>query len=92
MAKMIQETREQIVRFKKKEGLNQCFDGHEEEIAQYKKSIMEYSREIARVRNAYEKGRLVHKRREWRKRFKDSKKQWEDEWWEKKIDQCKAAE
>ena len=27
-----------------------------------------------------------------RKRNKKSKKQWENEWWEKKIDECKAAE
>ena len=57
MAKMTQETGERVVGFKKKVGLNPCFDGNEEEIVEYKKSIMEYSREIARVGNANEKGR-----------------------------------
>ena len=27
-----------------------------------------------------------------RKSFKESKNQWENEWWERKIDECKAAE
>jgi len=36
---MIQETGQQVVGFKKKEGLNPCFNGHEEEIAQYKKVL-----------------------------------------------------
>ena len=27
-----------------------------------------------------------------RKTYKDSKKQWENEWWEKKIAECKEAE
>ena len=92
LAKMIQETGQQVVGFKKKEGLNPCFNGHEEEIAQYKKGIMEYSRKIARVGNANDKERLIYKRRKLRKRFKESKNQWENEWWERKIDECKAAE
>jgi len=50
-----------VVGFKKKEGLNPCFNGHEEEIAQYKKGIMEYSRKIARVGNANKKERLSSK-------------------------------
>jgi len=27
-----------------------------------------------------------------RKRFRESEKQWENEWWERKIDECNAAE
>ena len=72
--------------------MNPCFNGHEEEIAQCIKGIMEYSRKIARVGNANEKERLIYKRRELRKMFNESKKQWECEWWERKIDECKAAE
>jgi len=92
LAKMIQETGQQVVGFKKKESLNRCFNWHEEEIAQYKKGIMEYSRKIARVGNANEKERLIYKRRKLRKKFKESKNQWENEWWERKMDECKAAE
>ena len=33
MSKMIQETEQQVVGFKRKEGLNPCFNRHEEEIA-----------------------------------------------------------
>ena len=39
LAKMAQETGQQVVGFKKKEGLNPCFNGHEEEIAQYIKVL-----------------------------------------------------
>ena len=53
---------------------------------------MAYSREIARVDNANEKGRLIDKRRKLRKKFKDYKKQWENEWWERKIEEYKTAE
>lgn len=52
---------------------------------------MEYSQELARVRNAIEK-RLICKRRKLRKWFKKSKKHWENERWETNIDECKAAE
>ena len=92
MSKMIQETGQQVVGFKRKEGLNPCFNGHEEEIAKYKQGIMEYSREIVRVGNANEKRRLIDKRKKLRKKFKEYKKQWENEWWERKIDECKIAE
>ena len=92
MSRMIQETGQEVVGFERKEGLNQCFNGHEEEIAQYKKGIMEYSREIARVGNDNEERRLIDKRRNLRKRFKEYKKLWENEWWERKIDECKTAE
>jgi len=64
-----------VVGFKQKEGLNPCFNGHEEEIAQYKKGVMEYSRKIARVGNANEKERLSYKRRKLRKSFRESKNQ-----------------
>ena len=57
LAKMIQETGQQVVGAKKKEGLNPYFNGHEEGIAQYKKGIMEYSRKIARVGDTNEKKR-----------------------------------
>ena len=80
LAKMIQETGQQVVGFKNKEGLNPCFNGPVEDIAQHKKGIMEYSRKIARVGNANEKERLIYKRRKLRNRFKESKKQWENEW------------
>ena len=53
---------------------------------------MEYSRKIARVRNANERRRLIDKRRKLRKKFKEYKKHWENERWERKIDECKTAE
>ena len=49
MAKMTQEMGQQVLGFKKQEDLNPCLNRHEEEIAQYRTSIMDYSREIARV-------------------------------------------
>ena len=52
---------------------------------------MKYSREIARVGNANEK-RLIDTRRKLRKKFKEYKKQWENEWWERKLDECKTVE
>ena len=77
---MIQETGQQLLGFIKKEGQNPCFNGHEEEISQYKKGIMEYSSKIARVGNENEKERLTYKRRKLRKRFEESENQWENEW------------
>ena len=53
---------------------------------------MEYSREIAIVGDANEKRRLIDKKRRLRKKCKEYKKQWENEWWERKIDECKIAE
>ena len=41
MAKMVQETGQQVVGFTKHPCLIPCFNGHEEEKAQSKKSIME---------------------------------------------------
>ena len=52
---------------------------------------MAYSRIIARVGNASKK-EINFKRRKLRKGFMESKKQWENEWWEKKIVECNAAE
>ena len=59
MPKMIQETGQKVVGFKRKEGLNPGFNRHEEEIAQYEKGIVKYLREIARVGHANEKRRLI---------------------------------
>ena len=53
---------------------------------------MEYAREIARVGNSNENRRLIDKRRKLRKKFKEYKKQWDNEWCERKIDECKTAD
>ena len=63
LATVIQETGQQIVRFKETEGLNPYCNRYEEEIVPYKQNIMEYSREIARAGDAKEKERLILKKK-----------------------------
>ena len=92
LSRTLEEVGEKTAGLKMKESLNPCFDGHEREISTSKDKIMTYTERMQNAESEEQKRLYCRKRREVRNNFKKVKKQWETEWWEKKIKDCKEAE
>ena len=92
LSRTLEEVGEKTAGLKMKESLNSCFDGHEREISTFKDKIMTYTEGMQNSESEKQIKSYCRKRREVRNNFKKVKKQWETEWWKKKIKDCKEAE